>query len=97
MSPQKPNGFDIAGKPPSQIPEPLKSKLEQEQRLAQLRQQKEAERQEKERARWRAASGPPRPMFGVDQKQSSETPSKSQPPQEEGGLFAKLKRGKFLK
>lgn len=96
MSLQKPSGFDSPGKPQSSIPEPLKSKLEQEQRLNALRQQKESERQEKERVRWREASGPPKSPRTNEQKQTPKVSSKNQPPEEERGLFAKLKRGKFL-
>lgn len=96
MSSQKPGGSDFPGRPQSSLPEPLKSKLEQEQRLNTLRQQKEAERQEKERARWREASGPPKSFRPNEQKYTPKVSPKNQPPEEERGLFAKLKRGKFL-
>lgn len=96
MLSQKPGGSDFAGKPQSSTPEPLKSKLEEEQRLNSLRQQREAERQEKERARWREASGPPKSFRPNEQKYTPRISPKNQPPEEERGLFAKLKRGKFL-
>jgi tetratricopeptide (TPR) repeat protein len=96
MSSKKPSGFDFPGKPQSPMPEPLKTKLEQEQRLNMLRQQKESERQEKEHARWREASGPPKSLRTNEQKQTPKISPKNKPPEEEHGLFAKLKRGKFL-
>jgi hypothetical protein len=83
---------------PSPLPEPLKSKLEQEERLNLLRQKKDAERQEIERERWREASSPLKTFGTTQQKDSPGTspPAGEDQPKEKGGLFTKLKRGKFL-
>ena len=69
---------------------------EERQRLEVLKQQKNSERQEKERARWREASNPPKPPRSNEQKQTPKVSPNNQPEEEERGLFAKLKRGKFL-
>ena len=83
---------------PSPLPEPLKSRLEQEQRLDTLRQKKEAERQEKERALWREASSPPKIYDSTQETNDPETSTElpEDPTKEKGGLFTKLRRGKFL-
>ncbi len=68
-----------------------------EKRLEALLRQKEAERQNHERAIWREASGPPKSQImqpgsksGVPSRGSSPNPAAS------GGFFSKIKHGKFL-
>jgi hypothetical protein len=62
-----------------------------------LKQQREADRQERERALWRQASKPPK-IYGEDDLENEiQFPSlKAEPRKPERGFFLKLKRGKFL-
>jgi len=71
------------------------STMSQDQRLEMLKQQKELERRERERALWQEASKPPR-IFGEEDFQGTagDTTPESQKPV--SGLFSKLKLGKFL-
>jgi hypothetical protein len=64
----------------------------QQARVETLKHQKEQERQEKERSEWRDASKPLMPS-GED---SGNTKESSQQAPQTGGLFSKLKLGKFL-
>jgi hypothetical protein len=66
-------------------------------RLELLKQQKEQERLEKERSVWREASKAPR-VFGEDDPVnfSGEQPPVESPKPHQGGLFSRLKLGKFL-
>lgn len=95
MPPQHPQDFDAFGQE-----KPLdhsKPTREQEQRLELLKQQKEAKRRERERTQWREASKPSK-VFGQDglENLSGTGQPKQETEKEEKGLFAKLKRGKFL-
>jgi hypothetical protein len=66
-------------------------------RLEMLKQQKELERHEKERSVWREASKPPK-VFGEDDPVnfSGEQPPPENPRPHQGGLFSRLRLGKFL-
>jgi hypothetical protein len=80
-----------------------RSELNERWRLDLLKHQKEVERNEKERAMWRQAS---RPLAVMKDPDSPNMPQGSSAPlagravpssaKTEGGLFTKLKRGKFL-
>ena len=84
-------------KEPPRKDEQVKQARGQDQRLNKLLQQKQTERQEIERSRWREASGPPKVLDSEELKEALKDTSKASPPDQERGLFAKLKRGKFLK
>ncbi|HET6272409.1 MAG TPA: hypothetical protein VFG32_05475 [Bacteroidota bacterium] len=71
------------------------SGLSQDQRLEMLKQQKELERRERERALWQEASKPPR-IFGEEDFQGTAGDTTSESPKPVSGLFSKLKLGKFL-
>jgi hypothetical protein len=82
----------------SSRPGPLPQPGDDQLRVELLRQQKEQERQEKERAVWREASRPPK-VFGEDDtlngaSEQQQTPEK--PKQQPTGLFSRLRLGKFL-
>ena len=77
--------------PPGAAPIPP----EQEERLEALKLQKEMERREHDRALWREASRPSK-VFGEKNKPDSPSGADSGTPAADEGLFAKLKRGKFL-
>jgi len=66
-------------------------------RVESLKQQKNIERLEKERAIWRDASKPPR-VFGEDDLPIPPNTMESRPKSNKGesGFFAKLRLGRFL-
>ena len=66
-------------------------------RVESLKQQKNVERMEKERAIWREASKPPR-VFGEDDIPVAQNTIESRPKSNKGesGFFAKLRLGRFL-
>jgi hypothetical protein len=66
---------------------------EQAQRIEVLKRQKEAERAERERARWREASSPP---TAASPGTEPHTPPPNQEREEVRSLFTKMKLGKFL-
>ena len=70
---------------------------EEMNRVESLKQQKNIERLEKERAIWRKASKPPR-VFGEDDIPVSPDAQDPQPKPNKGesGFFAKLRLGRFL-
>ncbi|MBM2845859.1 MAG: hypothetical protein HW407_1171 [Bacteroidetes bacterium] len=69
--------------------------MSQDQRLEMLKQQKELERRERERALWQEASKPPR-IFGEEDFQGTAGDTTPETPKHVSGLFSKLKLGKFL-
>jgi tetratricopeptide (TPR) repeat protein len=81
---------------PSQPSSGSQSAIEQ-QRMEMLMQQKEQERLEKERTVWREASKAPK-IFGDDDPALSvqQQPTLERPKPQSGGLFSKLRLGKFL-
>lgn len=90
------DGFDSHPAPLSN--RSLPSSADEQLRMEMLRQQKEQERLEKERAMWREASKPPR-IFGEDDPINLPTPVRTeqeQPRPQSTGLFSKLRLGKFL-
>jgi len=86
---------------PEPLPRPVRSlpsTTDEQLRMEMLRQQKEQERVEKERAIWREASKPPK-IFGDDDPMNFPAPPKEeqqQPKPHSGGLFSRLRLGKFL-
>jgi len=82
--------------PLSSQPEPLSA--DEQLRMEVLKQQKEQERLEKERAEWRDASKPFK-IFGEEAAVNVAPPQQSvpeQPKPQPSGLFSKLRLGKFL-
>ncbi len=72
--------------------------IDEQLRMETLRQQKEQERVEKERAMWREASKPPK-TFGEDDPVTFPVPPRAdqeEPKPQATGLFARLRLGKFL-
>ena len=68
---------------------------EERQRLEVLKQQKNSERQEKERAVWRKASKPIR-TFGMDDWEENPDSSHKETPRKSGvNLFNRLRLGRF--
>jgi len=94
----------LSSLPPSaQRPDSSTLSAEDSQRLAELKRQKESERQERERAVWREASRLPRileEMLEPVPPKDLESPPPAAPEQgeqkEPGGFFSKLRHGKFL-
>lgn len=94
--------------PPTQSVAPVRLPLPTEngeQRLQALKQQKEQERLEKERAMWREASKPPKVLGPTDEQPLTPPASDLQPPAEgpapetptfQRGILAKLRRKKLL-
>ena len=83
------------------LPRPVRSmdsSTDEQLRMEMLRQQKEHERVEKERVIWREASKPPK-IFGEDDPATFPAPPREeqqQPRAHSGGLFSRLRLGKFL-
>ena len=83
------------------LPQPVRSmdsSTDEQLRMEMLRQQKEQERVEKERVIWREASKPPK-IFGEDDPTNFPAPPREeqqQPRAHSGGLFSRLRLGKFL-
>lgn len=70
---------------------------EEQKRMDTLKLQKEFERKERERQMWRQASSPPKMAGGEPAKQSNnQQVQNSEPQKNSGGLFNRLKLGKFL-
>lgn len=84
--------------PAKQEPDPLQ-KL-QEQRITMLKQKHQQAKQEREQQMWRDASKPPRVPLPVQKDSPAHSPTEPSPPSESqkvsGGLFAKIKQGKFF-
>jgi hypothetical protein len=96
MTSSKPEILQIPLDPTPQVSDVQRSKMEDEKRLEILKQQRELERKEKERALWREASRMSNLTENKPQPVNNPQKVPLQPTKQVTGLFSKLKLGKFL-
>jgi hypothetical protein len=96
MIPRKPEILPIPADPAPQVGDVQQLKTEDEKRLEILKQQREIERKEKERALWREASRMSKLAENKPRPLNDSQKVLPQPPKQVTGLFSKLRLGKFL-